>query len=79
MLDQFLSPLRSLFDGVVEMTPDQVRAYLDSHRADQFTLLDVRQPEEYAQGHLPGARLIPLPELADRLHDLERDKPIIAY
>jgi sulfur-carrier protein adenylyltransferase/sulfurtransferase len=79
MLGQLLDPFRSLFDGVTEMSPDQVRGYLDSHRADEFTLLDVRQPAEYIGGHLPGARLIPLPELADRLGELERAKPIIAY
>jgi len=64
---------------VPEMDPDQVRAYLAEHRAGEYTLLDVRQPGEYERAHLPGARLIPLPELADRLKDLAPDRPIIAY
>jgi rhodanese-related sulfurtransferase len=45
-------------------------------------LLDVRQPDEYASelGHLPGAILIPLPELPARLSEIEsyREKRVIA-
>jgi rhodanese-related sulfurtransferase len=74
-----LSSIRSIFEPVTEMSADQVRVYLETHRADEFTLLDVRQPDEYAQGHLAGARLIPLPELADRLGEMDPAKPIIAY
>ena len=33
-------------------------------------LLDVRQPEEYAERHVPGAQLIPLAEVPDRLAEL---------
>jgi rhodanese-related sulfurtransferase len=39
----------------------------------------VRQPGEYALAHLPGAKLIPLPQLADSLEDLDAAKPIIVY
>lgn len=38
--------------------------------AGRVLLVDVRQPEEYAPGHLPGAINLPLPELARHLHDL---------
>ncbi|MEJ2588769.1 MAG: rhodanese-like domain-containing protein [Deltaproteobacteria bacterium] len=48
-------------------------------REGSFTLLDVRQPREYEKYRLPGAKLIPLPELSDRSGELQRDKPIIAY
>lgn len=40
-------------------------------------VLDVRQPEEWTHGHIDGAVLIPLPELADRLADVPTDRPII--
>jgi NADPH-dependent 2,4-dienoyl-CoA reductase/sulfur reductase-like enzyme/rhodanese-related sulfurtransferase len=49
---------------------------LDPRR--QF-LLDVRNPDEWETGHLPGATLIPLPELRARVDELPRDKEIIAY
>ncbi len=43
------------------------------------TVLDVRPQDEYAAGHLPGARNIPLAELEQRLSDLPFDTEIVAY
>jgi hydroxyacylglutathione hydrolase len=40
-------------------------------------LLDVREPDEYAAGHIPGITLIPMGEVAARLDELPRDKEII--
>lgn len=40
-------------------------------------VLDVRQPEEYRQGHIAGAKLIPLGDLDRRIHELPKDKEII--
>lgn len=40
-------------------------------------LIDVREPDEYAAGHIPGITLIPMGEVASRLAELPRDKEII--
>lgn len=40
-------------------------------------LLDVRQPEEYREGHIAGARLIPLNELASRMGELPPSREIV--
>lgn len=40
-------------------------------------VLDVRQPEEFRDGHIPGAKLIPLGELDRRMKDLPRDRAIL--
>jgi rhodanese-related sulfurtransferase/DNA-binding transcriptional ArsR family regulator len=45
----------------------------------EVVLIDVRPPLEYANGHLSGAVSLPLEELPVRLHELPRDKPIVAY
>lgn len=45
----------------------------------EVTLLDVRPPEEYAAGHIPGALSVPLPELAQRLSDLPKRREVVAY
>jgi rhodanese-related sulfurtransferase len=42
-------------------------------------LLDVRPAEEYAAGHIEGARSIPLEELEQRLAELPEDAEIVAY
>lgn len=67
------------FRPVSTWTAGQVRDFLGRRDADAYNLVDVRQPREYESGHLPGARLIPIAELKDRLHELDRDKPTVAY
>lgn len=47
-----------------------------AHR--QF-LLDVRTSEEFASGHIPGAKNIPIDELRSRLQEVPRDRMIAAY
>ena len=69
---QFLTPVKS-------MNSQQVRALLQQHAPDEVTILDVRQPEEYRQEHLPGAKLLPLPELSERLDEIDPDKPTVVY
>ena len=44
-----------------------------------MVVIDVRPGEEYAVGHLPYARSIPLAELKKRLAELPRRKQIVAY
>lgn len=39
-------------------------------------ILDVREPWEYQQGHLPGAVLIPLGQLSSRVKELDPEKPV---
>ncbi|MFN7144610.1 MAG: ArsR/SmtB family transcription factor [Myxococcota bacterium] len=46
---------------------------------DEVTVLDVRAPEEFDAGHFPGARSVPLAELAARLDELPRDRVVVAY
>jgi rhodanese-related sulfurtransferase len=71
--------IKALFPSAHDLSPDQVRAYISAHAEDQYTLLDVRQPAEYERAHLPGALLIPLPQLSERLGELDRAKPVIVY
>ena len=69
---QFVTPVRN-------MEADEVRSYMQTHREGTFTLLDVRQPKEYEKARIPGAKLIPLPQLTDRMDELDPQKPLIAY
>lgn len=43
------------------------------------TVLDVRPPEEFQQGHVPGARNVPIGQLKRWLSRLDRDVEIVAY
>lgn len=52
---------------------------LSRARDGLVTVLDVRPPEEFAAGHIPGAINIPLIDLERRLNDLTEDEEIVAY
>lgn len=46
----------------------------------QSTFVDVRTPEEYAGGHVPGAINIPLDQIQKRLDEFkDMPKPVVAY
>ena len=48
-------------------------------RSGEVTVLDVRPPEEYRAGHIPGALSIPIGELKARLKELPKDREVVAY
>ena len=45
-------------------------------RQQDGVTVDVRERMEYADGHVPGAVLIPMGQLASRLGELDRSKPV---
>ncbi len=45
----------------------------------EVTVLDVRPPEEYQAGHIPGAVSVPLRDLENRIGDLPAEREIVAY
>lgn len=69
------APLRFTFGGVWEVEPH----WLEEHLS-QVNVLDVREPAEFSGplGHIRGATLVPLGELAAKAGDLPKDKPIVA-
>ena len=69
---QFFTPVKSF-------NSEDAKEYMNRVAGDKFTLLDVRQPGEYESGHIPGAKLIPLPDLNDRVTEIDADKPTIVY
>ncbi|WP_406044238.1 rhodanese-like domain-containing protein [Micromonospora sp. NBC_00898] len=44
--------------------------------ADGAAVVDVREPFEYVEGHVPGARSVPLTELPAVVGDLPRNRPL---
>jgi rhodanese-related sulfurtransferase len=62
-----------------DMEPVPGREVLERARKGLVTVLDVRPPEEFAAGHVPGAVNIPVHELEKRLAELPRRKEIVAY
>ncbi|MDB5487389.1 MAG: fold metallo-hydrolase [Reyranella sp.] len=69
------APLRFTFGGVWEVEPHWLEENLT-----KVQVLDVREPAEFVGplGHISGATLVPLGDLAARAKDLPKDKPIVA-
>ncbi len=67
------------FKPVSSWPAEKVRSFLQEKNPEDYNLVDVRTPKEYEQGHLPGAQLIPVGELTNRLSELDPHKPTIVY
>ncbi len=61
------------------LEPESREDLLERIQEGLVTVLDVRPPDEFETGHLPGALNIPLSELADRLAELPGDREVVAY
>lgn len=71
-----MSIFSSLFGGgIPALSAPEAKARIDS--AEPPYLLDVREPYEYKDGHIPGARLVPLGELSSRLGELPNNREIL--
>jgi rhodanese-related sulfurtransferase/rubrerythrin len=67
------------FKPVAVWPMDQVKQYMKDHVPGDYNLIDVRQPLEYARGHIPGARLMPVGRLEESLGELDPHKTTIIY
>ena len=89
-----IAALRVLAESHTEAVSSLVASYLHARdhleplqadellaRADSglVTVLDVRPPQEFARGHIPGALNVPLEDLKARLGSLPRNREVIAY
>lgn len=71
--------VRIYFAAKDDMEPVPAKELLDRARKGLVTVLDVRPPEEFSAGHLPGAVNIPIHELEKRLSELPKRKEVVAY
>ena len=63
---------------VQPMSQDALLQHQAQH-PDHLFLLDVRTPEEYAEGHIAGAVNVPYDQLATRLAEVPKDKDVVLY
>jgi len=67
--------------AAVAVAPMSQEALLEhqSRHPDHLFVLDVRTPQEYAEGHVPGAVNVPQDQLASRLAEVPKDKDVVIY
>jgi ArsR family transcriptional regulator len=71
--------VRDYFEEPDAFEPLGASELLERMRCDDVVVLDVRPPDEYASGHIPGAISIPVGELERRLAELPPSKEVVAY
>ena len=75
-VDQILRSLDTDAAGTERVSRDELLARV---QAAEVVVLDVRPAEEYAAGHIPGARSLPLEHLEARLDELDPSLEVVAY
>ena len=75
--EDFLRMANAAKSRIKEIQPSEVGA----HQADGVLLLDVRDKEEFEQGHIDGATNLSRGHLEMRIHEIapEKDTPIVCY
>jgi rhodanese-related sulfurtransferase len=71
--------MERIFAAPEKLDAETRRSLLEKARRGDVVVIDVRPSTEYATGHLPFARSLPLAELRQRLAELPADKDIVAY
>ena len=65
--------------GIEQVAQVDVRGLQSSMRDDDLQIVDVRSPDEWSDGHLPGALHIPLAALPARLDEIDASKPVVLH
>jgi phage shock protein E len=65
----------AVLDLAVNLDPAAVE---ELYQRNDVVILDVREDSEYNAGHIPGATLVPLGQIPNRLDEIPKDKTVIA-
>src|SRR5438105_658785 len=73
------APLTCTFGGVWEIQPTTLAERIGGTRSDDIQVIDVREKREFTDtlGHIRGARLVPLSQLAGRAAEIAHDRPVV--
>ena len=63
----------------IGLNADKLATLIETQDERTYTIIDVRQPQEYHHGHIPGAMILPLLELESKLFDLPSSRDLIFY
>lgn len=67
-----------MLSTVQALTPQQYQQQFVQNK-QKHLLLDVRQPDEFKNGHIPGAKNISVQTLEQRLNEVPKAQPIVLY
>lgn len=65
-----------IIEGVSHLNADEVQEVLNQSSPNVY-VIDVREPEEYEAGHIPGIPLLPMGEIPDHIDSFDKDAEYI--
>jgi adenylyltransferase/sulfurtransferase len=71
------APAAAPADGLAEITVEELKQRID--RGEDLFILDVRNPEEFQICRIPGSTLLPLPQLPQRVGELDADREMVVH
>jgi rhodanese-related sulfurtransferase/DNA-binding transcriptional ArsR family regulator len=71
--------VRLYYESKDSLEPVPAKELMQRVKKGLVTVLDVRPPEEFAAGHIPGALNMPVSEIRKRLNEIPKDQEIVAY
>lgn len=71
--------MERIFAAPEKLDAETRRSLMEKARRGEVVVIDVRPQAEYATGHLPFARSMPLEEIRQRIKELPADRDIVAY
>ena len=60
-----------------EINSEEYQEQFESGNAGDYQLIDVRETDEFAAGHIPGTKNIPLSEFQERVDEISEGSPVI--
>jgi rhodanese-related sulfurtransferase len=71
--------IADIFSPVKSVNVNEAKKLIEEKKEGEVALVDVREPEEYEDGHLPGAQLVPLSSILEKLQELDSSKTTVTY
>jgi rhodanese-related sulfurtransferase/rubrerythrin len=71
--------ITDVFSKVDTVSTEKAKKIIQDMKDPGVELIDVREPEEYEDGHLPGAKLVPLSHILESMKELDSSKTVLAY
>jgi rhodanese-related sulfurtransferase len=67
------------FKKTESISVDDARQFMRQKDPGEYNLIDVRQPKEYTEKHIPGAQLIPVGQIDNQAQKIDSTKPTLVY